>query len=577
MSDRLERPEPEDILLYKEYLKTRVHGVRIEQQKHDDKYYFETFDVRIEEPYHITRTGTAARIVDSIADHIVTTNPVVIREPHKKTEDAKESAIKISQLLNNWVKILIDPIEESIKNLPRRGEGWYQLDFTPESDYYLKSCPIAITSPDPVCVFSDPVEYHGIPIKVIKTYRASPGVIKALYPDWEGTYESTEEVEYTAYWDKDWRYAECEGQVLIPVQPNIFGFVPFVHFYSGFGKSTPDARPEDKAVGRLTKIGVRSMLVDECEVNSQLGSIIALHANPYVLVEIVDPDAEIDPEEIGKLPVLPGTTFVTPYGTKATIVQGTQPGAEIFHRLDKIQAKLGLEVPPITSGVASGPRTSGRLEDILGSYWKRKNVRMTHNSERGMEMAFGLSLRALEKIPGLLPLSIRAAKFDGDIDVDKEITVTKDDIDGYYACKVELRPDKEIEEDRNVILGDKLVAAGRISWKRFLIQYMGYTTDEAENEINEVLAEKIMLTNPVIADIVGREALEKQGLQRYVDEMDAKAKMEGQARSVLASGALQAGMGSRPSEAQDTTNRDTVRQMLETPTGVRESPSGEGR
>ncbi len=573
MGETLARPTIDEIRKVKQYLVEDLYINLRSRQAEDDKYYNDDFSVGIDQPYHVKRTGTAARIVDSVSDHICSSNITVLREPNKKTDKARESCYRVSKLLNNWVDILKDPIEDGIKNAPRRGEGYFQIDFNPDTEYFKQSCPLTIVAPDPMIVYADPVENFGIPQQVIKFHTVTPQSIKLLYPDWKGSYDSKDQLEYLAYWNKDWRYVEVNKEILVNVQPNVFGFVPFVHFYSGYGKTSYDAKPEDKAVGRLSRQGVRSRLVEECEIESRIDSIIGLWANPFVMFERTVEGIEIDEEEVRKIPVVPGYNVILPFGVKATLTQGAAPSAETFHHLNKIQAALGLEVPPVASGQASSSRSSGRLEDILGYQFARKHVKLTHNIERALEVTLAMCLRTVEKISGMLPLTVETEKIENGRKVSKEEEVTKEDIDNYYTCKVELKADKDIEDDRNIMLGQKLVDGGRISWRTFLIKYMGYTEDESDDEINESLCEKIMLTNPAIADVVARESLERQGLQRLIKELDAQAQAQGQTRALMSRGPIMEGKQVRPGEARDSTSREVVRQQLnETPVGVREPP-----
>ena len=82
------------------------NSTRVKEQKTDQTFYDDTFEVNIKEPFHVIRTGTASKIVDSLSEHIETANPQVIREPRKNSESERKSVIKVSILYAILIKII---------------------------------------------------------------------------------------------------------------------------------------------------------------------------------------------------------------------------------------------------------------------------------------------------------------------------------------------------------------------------------------------------------------------------------------------------------------------------------------
>jgi len=560
---------------YKEELEN-FHSTRIARQKEEQQYYDDEFQVSIKSPYHVRRTGGGARIVDTACDCIDVSNPQVYREPRKRGTKEDERAAKVAKLLNHWAKLLVSEIEEAKKNAMLRGEGWFQVeyneDYNPSDE---NSLPIIITAPDPIIILGDPFEVASIPRRVVKACRMAVGQVEQMFPTWSNPEkrrtDDTAGVDYLAYWDAEQRYIEADKEGILGPQINIFGFNPFIHFYSGFGKRSPEGKPEGKAVGRLRKI--RNRLVEECEIESRVDSIIGLFANPVVLVKPTVLDAGEAPSE-EELEFSPGRNIVIPYGWDADNYLPRVDITPLLQHLYQIKSELGLELPPVALGLPSTSRATGRQEDIYSESYSRKYRTLRSNLETALAKALGLGLRIIEwqldKLPKTTKVTVRATVLEDGEEIRKEEVITKEDIDGYYECRVEFKAEA-LADDRKVMLGRMLVNEGRIDWKTFLIEYVGYTEDKAEEVINQTLADQFILGDPIIRTIISREAAEKLGMQRQLKEIEEEA---GRLKEMAAAPLAPAGEG-RPSEARNPLAAGITRQMLgETPVGVRQSPRG---
>jgi len=372
------------------------HNARIREQTRDQLYYDDEFPVGIMTPFHIVRTGTAARIVDSIVDHIEIANPQVFREPKKSTDKARESALKVAKFGNYLIKQWQLELAEFIRNCVHRGEAIGQVQYNNQHRSELdNSVPLLFTAPDPMVVFCDPYDVL-LPQRVVKSFRMKPMAVKTMAPEWE--YDGDKkEVEYLAYWDNETRYIEA-AKIKIIGGSNYLGFPPIVHCYSGFGKKSYDGRPEAFAVGRLKKI--RNRLKEECEIESRIDSIIALYANPLLVMGAESSDAAtIDEEALKKQVIGPGETIVIPWGYKWQLYTPEVAAAQLFQHLYQIRQALGLDIPPLMAGQASGSRTSGRLEDILFEHIQKKYSKLINNVELALAELLGMALRILEKTP----------------------------------------------------------------------------------------------------------------------------------------------------------------------------------
>jgi hypothetical protein len=553
------------------------------EQTTDQKFYDDEFPTVIKEPYRVSRTGASARIVDTACDSVDISNPQVFCEAKKPTEIEQRKAAKRARYLNHRVALLWEEIEEHKKNNMQRGEAYYQieynLDFDPNDE---NSLPTLITAPDPMIIYPDPHEVKGVPRRVIKSCRMNVGQVEQLFPDWSNPDKkqpnSDKGVDYLAYWDTGTRYAEADKEPVLGLQPNIFGFVPFVHCYSGFGKRSPEGKPETKVVGRLRKI--RDIIVEQCETQSRINSQIALFTDPVILIEP-------DPNWAGQTPKLPkdieqtlrfvpGGVITGIPGWKITIFQGAVPGPQMYNHLYQINAQLGLEVPNVALGLPSTARATGRQENIYVEEYRRKYKTFINNEAKALATALSMDLRIVEwrlkEFPKGTKITVKAKELKDGKEVVKEELLTAEDIDGCYDCRVVFKEEDTTAQDREFTKYERLAGQGRASWKSLLVKGMGYTEDEAEEEINEALAEQAWRTNPELMAMVLTEALERAGQHSLLRKMKEEAQRAQQMAQIQPQAQTQA---PRPSEARNPLASDILRQSLaETPVGTRRTPGG---
>ncbi len=545
---------------------------RVREQKIDQTFYDDTFEVNIKNPFHVIRTGTASKIVDSLSEHIETANPQVIREPRKNSESEHKSVIKVSKLLNHWARLLAPEIDEAVKNAALRGESIFQIEYNDKYNEQDKdSLPIIVTTLDPLYVFCDPFDSFR-PDRVVKEYDMDVNYLKSIYPEWHAP-QRKKTSKYLAYWDKDVKYFEADKQTLSGMEEdgdfvngtmkNIYGFTPFVHFYSGFGKRTEN--PETLAVGRLRKI--RGRLIEECEIESRFDSVVGLYANPMrILTQTAADAATADRKELEEAYLGPGATITAPYGWQQIIYTPDLNLDQLATHLYQIRQALGMDLPPIMSGVASGSRTSGRLEDISYEHIQKKWSRLITNLETALSIILGMGLRILDTIPEALPITVRATSIKDGETINEEYKITKEDIDGYYECKVKLNPEEAVEADRKVMLYDRLADKKRVSWKRFLVEGMGKTEDEAEDIMAEAIAETAIFNNEMMTNIVVQEAMSQQGMTKQLEVLKTQTEQQKQIQNV--------GLKSRSSEISNPTSTAIIRQALgESPNQVRNPPN----
>jgi len=545
---------------------------KVKEQKTDQEFYDDNFRTSIKAPYHIERTGSAARIIDIACESVDTSNPIVSCKPRKKGEKEEARALKRSILGNHIIKSWLEEISEAKKNLMLRGEAFGQIEY---NDNYDKdndrSLPVTFVAPDPMIIFPDPQETGGIPNRVVKSCSMNIGQVKSQFPNWKNSnrkrLDDSKGIDYLAYFDAGTRYIEADEQPILGPQVNIFGATPFVHCYSGMGKKSPEGKPETKIVGRLRK--VRGILVQDCEMASRIASQIALFTDPVLHFEKVASDAEAEPKE-EEVRFVPGGVLISPYGWKINIKQGEIPGAQMYQYYYQIQAKLGLETPPIAMGMPSTSRATGRQEDIYSEQYSKQYRTLKKNLEKMLSTSLTMALKIIDTVPGILPITLRATTIENGKEIKKEETVTKEDLDGYYDSTVEFKADEEITENRNFVKYERLAGAGRVSWKTLLKRGLNYSDEEADEEMTETLAEMAWRTNPQMLSMVLQDALEKAGENSLLRKMEQQATQQAQ----MAQTPYQGG-GVRPSEAQNPLAKEIMRSTInESPRPTRLPPGG---
>ncbi len=578
----------EEIDSRRKFLVEEFHQARVKEQQVDQTYYDDAFDVSVissQAPHkYLSRTGTAASIIDGPVSHIITKNPQVFLSPRKGTEGARESSRKVNSLLNHWARYLLkqtpQPYREFTKKLMLRGEAWLQpllnerwLD---NKEYF----PIYFLVPDPLNIFGSATEEYGVPDYVVVYYERIPFMVQQKYPKWTNPKQAGETnkphtVKWFEYWDRDVRYFEADGEPVLRgkdgIQENIYGKPPFIHALSGFGETSPDGKPETLVVGRLRK--VRGLLVQECAINSDIDSTLHKFAQPKIDL-IIPAGAEFNEESIkenydmsaGSLNIL-----AIPEGSKFGEDTRILPSKEAFQHYYNIRTRIAQEAPPIMAGLPSG--SSGRQEDILGYHFIRRFDSIVEATEGAFSKGLNFGLDILKRIPGSLPITQWLDQPDGG---KKEIIIDKEDIDATADTRLELKAADPIEDDRKLMAGRVLVNEKLIDWRTFLTQYAGYTPEKTEDIIEQTIADRVVMENPMIFQALAEKAMENLGMQEYLEKLRQQIATQDKMNTGLQQ-APQLGqpgpLGGPPRQMNvQSTEGMNAADMLLTQGGVRQSP-----
>lgn len=489
------------------------------QQELDQAYIDDTFPVpEVKSPHTAFRLGIANKIVSSAAEQLITSNPQAFIHTDKKTQEASASKISF-QINEKWMTSIrrMGLAHELVKNDVARGESILRLAHnerwvTGEQAKYGN--PVLFGSPDPMVIYSSIndddsgwVPYAGVPNFVIVCYPRQPLDVLKKYPSWsnpknrklnEGAKTQKDMVEWWEYWDKDIRYFEADGVSVLKggIQPNIYGFTPFIRKRSGFGKESPDGDLTDIVVSDLRR--ARDLIKEATIVNSDIASILHLFAHKPVTI-ILPEDAEVNEASLRKeldlgsyalnLLYLPTGSEIF-WGDKLEIM----PSPEMFQYYRDKVSEIYQMYPFLSAGFPSG--SSGRQQDLSNMAALRRYEAVLKNTEDQMETAMEMAVQIIRKVPKLLPEGL-----------------AKNDLDIDYRCEVVLKADDPVEADRKATMGRALQDAGHIDHETNLIEYQGYTRERAQEIINKRAVDDVIMNDPIIRRLVAIQVAREMGME----------------------------------------------------------------
>ena len=541
------------IRLKSHYVDTLYAKTRLEQ-KIDQSYIDDTFDVpEVKAPHRVVRSGIGSRIINAPAEQIITSNPQAYFETSNK-----DVAQRLSKEINGWFDVmrLSNPniFKEIVKNKLGRGESYIKVCHNESwvaDDPVRSGLPIIFSVPDPMVVYGSPAEDNcgwkpnsGVPNEVIVFYERQPEDVIGRYPSWKDLKDrkgNKERVDWLEYWNKDIRYFEADGVPVLSggTQRNIYGFTPFVRKYSGLGKRSHDGELAHLIMSDIRRS--RDLIKEECITRSDIASIHHLFAHkPWFL--FLPTGEEISEQEIQEMKFgayalnvlhLPESQI-----SKLQLGETPLPSAEMYAYLAEITSKIESRHPFIMAGFPFG--TSGRQQDMTQSTALNTYYTIVENTENEFATAVEMGLALCNKVPTLKPEGLH-----------------EKDLEADFRCNVKLREVDPIERDRLVTLGDRLWSkgSGSIDLETNLIEFQGRTQHEARKIIAKILADRLTLYNPDVAEVMAMAFADESGMERWLEEAKNKRMMmEGQQKGLQ--------------EAMPATTEQRVKGEVETPLGA---------
>jgi len=335
------------------------------------------------------------------------------------------------------------------------------------------------------------------------------------WPEWKGYNAENpfEQIPWLEYWSRDWRSFIADETAVLngEVIPNVYNFSPYQYKYSGWGKSSPDGKPEEKAIGLLNPIV--SALKEEARFKSAMGNHLRQNIyQPYAKDPTLKGDEiRFGPGDVNEMPVKDGKIQGIALFPVAQINTDLFPILASY--LNDIQNASG---SALLSGNSPSGDASGYLQGILVGQGRIKY----RAPLRGIETIVSEAIRkALYMVKYVIkqPVPFGGGKF-----------IRPDDIMEPIIVNVSLEPVDPAEDDRKMKLGLELHSKDIISTKKMREEY-AHVSDQEESA--QILVEAIKAMPQYQALLLG-EALEKyemKSLLAKLKELEAKGGIASQA------------------------------------------------
>ena len=509
--------EVKEIREFSTYQEKTRHSKRLLEQKTDMEFWNDVYTLPlVKNDSYVLRTGFVPEMMNGITQQLIGENPKLYTKSRKDTDASKKASLRIAGEGNRYLKTLLrerfSPYRETFKKLNIRGEAWI---YVPHNEYCALNdnwyeenpdlIPVQFILFDPMVVFADPnEEKDGEPERICVSYERSIRDLKTKYPDWNPKAstknDNNTKVPFLYYIDKDQMYAEADEMVLFR-KTNIYGLVPFVHAYAGYGIETLDRDPAKLALSRIGMM--RDIVIQQSTIDSDIYFNTHRYAHKHKTL-FIPAGAERNPDAFAEYTENPDGISVVQLPDGASpdwfkVDETQQFDQSIYSYADRVFARSSMLYPMSLRGAASG--TSGRQEDLLSSSGLAIYQCSVENNNLLWSRACDKAFKIIDRIPNLRTPDLK----EGDSNSVSEITV-------------DLRRDDLVDRDRKIANGRDSVTNGQRSLRTHLIKDYGLTEEEADNEIDEILAEKIMFQSPDIAAFLGFKAAQKSGM---ADELEA--------------------------------------------------------
>ena len=495
------------------YYETELYSKVRKEQREDQTYIDNTFTVpEVHAPHKVIRHSYGRDMVDAPAEEFITANPQIFVEVTKGTKDAES---RFNKCFNNWIEILRrqnpNPFKEGVKNCLARGETFIQLAHNERwLDGEQEGLPVWFLVPEPMNIYASPNENeNGMPEEVFVIYERQPKEIILNYPDWSNPKKVGEKdkkkVKYMAYFNRDSRYAEADGEALDGgIKPNLYGLVPFIRRYSGFGKRSPSGELADLIISDIRF--ARGLLYDECVTVSDIASSLHLFSHKPV---IITSEGTINRDKLREEFVLGAYRLIVldnlPANTKIDIGATINPSMELLNYYERILGQIHERCPLLLAGFPMG--TSATQQRVSITEGKRRYLTIIENTETSWATAFEKAFEIIKKLPKLLPPELR-----------------KEDLDCEIKCWARFIAPDPVEENRLSLMGSRLFLNKEIDPITNLVEYKGYTKEEARQKMIDTLVWTAIYNTPVIQQAIVQAVAKEAGLLEEIQLAEQASK-----------------------------------------------------
>ena len=550
-----------------ENIKTLAHNremfySRLRQRQREWQSVFDgTNDLGVRPPLRPLHLQRAKLAIHTLVSHVITDRPTAIRIPRNETQREQEAADMVekwatgylrrigeSHMLRGFVMLLAvrgecwwrtaydDDVAQQLEAEPQRKRGEKEEDYTNRLALWRASVsdsvPIQLTYLDPMAVYAHPSERNGVPRDVVVRYKRTVWDVMASWPDWRPEDKGEEaEVEWLEYWSPEYRCFLADGKPVLDdaVQPNILGFVPFVHATSGRGLFTAEGRPEDW-IRPAFDADIEVFLAQD-RAYSQLDSMRALWAFTRVLTDL--PEAEA--LAVSQQDWTAGGVVMLPEGAlkdgRVQLHTGTAIPPGLLDTARAIDYRLEQSSPGVVRGEGLPGESGYRAAIRVGQ------ARLGYGGEFiSTEVSLSRAMAQVLRIEDTIyrkPLSISGTTVQGRRNI---ITLKPAHINGYYDIQVNIEASDPESTDRKQALGNMLWGSGLLSKLRALEDYLGIS--DATSELAQRNAEDIIDRNPVLKESIAKRVLQKKGLEADLEEAEKREVEAGRTRGPAAPGSM---------------------------------------
>lgn len=525
------------------------YGTLHQNQMDMDEFYELTFSADVPSRYPTRKSSTPRDWIDVGVRHFTLDNPTCLFPIRRDSDEARARSAMLDKAGTFWLDKDTEAIKDAAKKVLLRGECFLKLNM--DDTYFggyedmpvneltaeelveyrekrLYHFPLYITVPDPINVYCSTAHDGLVPLEVIESFEMTIAEAEALCErnNWKGWSadgrKPSAKVKWISYYSRYWRCFILEDvAVLSPeVQPNIFGFVPYVHFSAQAGQSGYDGAPEKKyrAIihGKQDEFKMESRLLSQIDaINTRYSWLrYIFRGNPDVIKKYYPNGVPTDPDEL---------LFEIPEQMELKVMEGEEPPDGLFNQLGLLTQRAA--PPAVMSGVRPTGVYSGQYFESLVATAKPQYKDAFKNLEKGLATLVGLGLRLLEKVYRHDIMIMDLGSFDS-----KAYTMLKvSDIKGNYDCKVKLLAEPPEATDTRKALGATLWQKQAISKHKMQVDYFDMTEEEAADDAAQHRAE-VAMDEPLVRAAMSRDAMEMLGMEKAlkaIEESDRQTAMMG--------------------------------------------------
>jgi len=212
----------------------------------------------------IYKPPTAREDVNAAVSHIMSLGQTVTVPYWSETEEAKKQANMLEAFGNAFLQML----DKRFSNLRRNciKNGILYGVFCRKGPLYLPRIrPEGIEDKEWQRSLESTFPFHFRSVHpknvmwiddefVVEEFTRKAIQVKANWPEWEmGKKEPFDDVKWWEFWSPDQRVYFADSD-LVSNEKNEYGFIPYDFGYGGFGKDSPEGKPEDMIVSMIAPL-----------------------------------------------------------------------------------------------------------------------------------------------------------------------------------------------------------------------------------------------------------------------------------------------------------------------------------